>query len=479
MDGFLTPNVADTRNPLVVVLHNGCVAADAGGLTPEGKSEKFTVNLLSEEPDMPSAGRMLEILAENPVAQAKFFILSMRLFLEHVLGVMPFDAQLRANGTRAGVIYADGAASDFVGGAFPAIQQLHGPIEEQARLACHPHIALHFVNRTSQAWLRKILLAKTAEAKELLRSWQQKTLVAVESVMSSCAGTARLLFQPVPFGDVDLQPQPYSAKWQEEDRFDGGLEEDVKDKERQRVLVSTVPPVIDRHVRRHLSGESATSFEETKKKVNMKHVPLTGCVMARLPHYRLPLGGFTGCSCQLCAKAREEIDLHLFSVTAAQSRYIDSFCADLHEVCALSGHLHEHKNTCFKYAPEGSRRKPQHCRFNFTHFVKLWQEKIKEDGSSKLLEVIVARTGKEPLLPVWPREGYRVTLKSVQGGLTLDGKHFAGRSSLGAVVETNQDGTQRGRIKTVQYNPREGQCLPEALSANRLFLFLKNCFVRK
>jgi len=47
------------------------------------------------------------------------------------------------------------------------------------------------------------------------------------------------------------------------------------------------------------------------------------------------------------------------------------------------------------------------------------------------------------------------------------------------VVETNQDGTQRGRIKTVQYNPREGQCLPAALSANSLFLFLKNCFVRK
>lgn len=111
---------------------------------------------------------------------------------------MPFDAQLRANGARAGVMFADGAASDFVGGAFPAIQQLHGPIEEQARLACHPHIVLHFVNRTSQAWLRRILLAETAAAKAVLRSWQEKTLLAVESVMSSCAGTARLLFQPVP-----------------------------------------------------------------------------------------------------------------------------------------------------------------------------------------------------------------------------------------------------------------------------------------
>ena len=104
MDGFLTPNVADVRNPLVVMLHNGCVSATDGGLTPEGESEKFVVNLLEEEPSMPNAARMLEILAENPVAQARFFIISMRLFLEHVLGVMPFDEQLQANGSRASAL---------------------------------------------------------------------------------------------------------------------------------------------------------------------------------------------------------------------------------------------------------------------------------------------------------------------------------------------------------------------------------------
>ena len=143
-----------------------------------------------------------------------------------------------------------------------------------------------------------------------------------------------------------------------------------------------------------------------------------------------------------------------------QQQYIANFCEDLHAVCALSGHLHEHKNTCFKYAPEGSRRKPQHCRFHFTHFVKLWKEKLMDDRSTKVVEVVVARTGKDPLLPVWPGEGIRLTLESLQNGVTLDGKHFAGRSSLGSHVETNQDGTQCGRIKTVQYNPREGQCLP-------------------
>ena len=92
--------------------------------------------------------------------------------------------------------------------------------------------------------------------------------------------------------------------------------------------------------------------------------------------------------------------------------------------------------------------------------MKLWQEKVLDDRSTKMVEIIVARTGKEPVLPVWPGEGCRVTLESSQGApLSLDGKHFAGRSSLGATVETSLDGTQRGRIKTVQYNPREGQCL--------------------
>ena len=467
MQGFLTPNVADTRNPLLVILHNGNVAAAAGGLTPDGTSEKYLVNLLDEEPTMPSASRMLEILAENPVAQAKFFIISMRLFLEHVLGVMPFDDQLRANGSRAGVIYADGAAANFMGGAFPAVQQLHGPIEEQARLACHPHIVLHFANRTSQAWLRSVLLAETDEAKALLRNWQEKTILAVESIMSSCAGTVRLHFEEIPFReDIDLKPQPYSEKWREEDRFDGGAEEDVKEPEKKRTSVTVVPPVVDYHIRNAMTGESATSFEETKQKVNIKHIPLTGCVMARLPHYRLPVSGYAACSCSLCAEARtdaEERSTSGFPIDAKedmQQQYIANFCEDLHAVCALSGHLHEHKNTCFNYAPEGSRRKPQHCRFHFTHFVKLWKEKLMDDRSTKVVEVVVARTGKDPLLPVWTGEGCRLTLESLQNGVTLDGKHFAGRSSLGSHVETNQDGTQCGRIKTVQYNPREGQCLP-------------------
>ena len=71
------------------MLQQGCVRHPLGGFTKEGNNEKFVLSLLDEAPTMPTASRMLEILAENPVAQARFFVLSMRLFLEHVLGVKP------------------------------------------------------------------------------------------------------------------------------------------------------------------------------------------------------------------------------------------------------------------------------------------------------------------------------------------------------------------------------------------------------
>jgi hypothetical protein len=57
--GFLTPNMSDVRSSLVVVLHGG------------GVDERFEVNILDECPTMPSARDMMQIVAEDPVAQAR------------------------------------------------------------------------------------------------------------------------------------------------------------------------------------------------------------------------------------------------------------------------------------------------------------------------------------------------------------------------------------------------------------------------
>ena len=114
--GFLTPNVADTRSPLVVHLHG------AGG------EERYAVNLMDEEPTMPSAREMLRLIARDPVAQARFFIISMRLFCEHVLGTGPFDQWFRHNGSQDGAAFPDGFAASGQGGAVGILAALHGPI---------------------------------------------------------------------------------------------------------------------------------------------------------------------------------------------------------------------------------------------------------------------------------------------------------------------------------------------------------------
>ncbi|CAE7212339.1 unnamed protein product [Symbiodinium sp. CCMP2592] len=377
IDGFLTPNVADVRNPLMVTLHAGCVSHPDGGLDADGLSEKFTVCLLEEEPKMPSTKKMLEGVASNPVAQAQFFIVSMQLFLEHVLGIMPFDEQLRA------------LAVD-----------VRGPMA-RARLA----------------------------------AWQEATLQAVESIMSSCASLLPLQLREGPIlDDVSLSPLPYTAKWQKSDRLDGELEEAVGEQGAvqgemslaqeattprpaqeattprptlrqdlggeqgavqgemfRRALVPVVEGYVDGHVRRAMEAAGDVPSMETGTKVKVRDLPLTGAVMSRLPHYRL-LPCLEGrCGCPICQEKATEYN-HLrtgavqLDVEAAAFR--DAFCEDVRTVCCLSGHLHEHQSACFKYAPEGSRRKPQHCRFNFTHVVSLPLTN-KETGKTRLR--VVAR----------------------------------------------------------------------------------------
>ena len=119
--GFLTPNMSDVRSPIVVVLHGG------------GVDERYEVGLHEECPKMPCAREMLQIIAENPLAQAKYFIFCMRVFCEHVLGIGPVDEFLRHNGWLESLAFPDGFAASGTGGAFGMVAAFHGPIEEQAR----------------------------------------------------------------------------------------------------------------------------------------------------------------------------------------------------------------------------------------------------------------------------------------------------------------------------------------------------------
>ena len=106
---------------------------------------------------MPSAREMLEIVAQDPVAQARFYITSMRLFCEHFLGSGPMDDMLRHNGGLESPAFPDGFAASGLGGGLSMLAAFHGPEEEQARLSVHPHMHVWYVSGVSEAWLRRML----------------------------------------------------------------------------------------------------------------------------------------------------------------------------------------------------------------------------------------------------------------------------------------------------------------------------------
>ena len=61
---FVTPNVNDLGNPLVVKIHRQSNGAEA---------EEHYVNLLEDTPDVPSKREMLLMIAKDPMSQTRFF----------------------------------------------------------------------------------------------------------------------------------------------------------------------------------------------------------------------------------------------------------------------------------------------------------------------------------------------------------------------------------------------------------------------
>ena len=340
--GFLTPNLADTRSPLIVQLHG------AGG------EERYTIDLLDEEPTVPSQREMLQIVAKDPVAQARFFILSMRLFCEHVLGTWPFDALLRHNGSQDGAAFPDGFAASGLGGAFGMLAALHGPIEEQARLSIHPHILLWFVHAQSEQWLRSILRREHEEARQLLRGWQEKVLAAVQSMQLDSAAVVPLLLAERP-GEVQepVRNTPFSPQQQQDCRMDGQLEGDADDPDKRRPMLATEPLFVDHHIQKHLDSLPAGAESSSRYLL-----PQTGAQVCRLPRYRL-----------LQPTTDDDLDTEEGRLAEA-TRYRQLYAEDYRSNIAV-GQMHQHKDTCFKYVVDKGMRFAKHCRFHFVHFVRV------------------------------------------------------------------------------------------------------------
>ena len=456
--GFLTPNLADTRSPIVVHLHG------AGG------EEEYVVDLLSEEPAMPSRRKMLEIIAKDPVAQARFFILSMRLFCEHVLGTGPFDAWLRHNGYADNVVFPDGFAASGLGGAFGMLAALFGPIEEQARLSIHPHILLWFVHTQSEQWLRRILRKDSEEARELLRGWQEKVLAAVQSMQLDSAAVLPLLLAESPEDAEEPRNTPFSARQQQDCRMDGGEEDDVRDPGKRRPALATEDLFVDHHFQRHVA-----SLPAGEEPMSTYLLPQTGAQVCLLPHYRL-------------LRATTQDDLSTEEGSKAEAieygrRYAEDYRLNISE-----GQMHAHKDTCFKYVVDKGVRFAKHCRFHFCHFVTplfpgrqddawdasfgriilaAWHPSVDgEDRSTVKLfvqvligdkrverEVTFARTGKDLVLPRSPGDEEPSLFPTNSAGEIIP---LTPTKKLGPKVVDDPDHGKDCLVVPIRWNPLEG-----------------------
>ena len=347
---------------------------------------------------MPKYEEMLRIIARDPVAQARFFILAERLFCEHILGTGPWDSQLRHHGIKDGIIFPDGFAANGLNSGMNFIASLHGPIEEQARLSVHSHKCIQFINRTSQAWIREIVYRSTDEARIALRHWQEATLAAVEALQITSAAIVPLHFVNDPADVTELLGSPYTSYMQREDRFDGANENDAKRPELCRVHVPVQPRFVDHHVQEHITrhGE-ATRVSEYK-------LSLTGACLSTFPDFRVMPSEDTLCPCASCAARRrvhESLQTGAIDADHEARTWAAAFSKDYLRVVALSN-IHRHTDTCFKYVTNGVFRQPLHCRFGFVHFVELNVKRQLESGGRcrhGAMKHIIARVGKEPVLP--------------------------------------------------------------------------------
>ena len=322
----------------------------------------------------------------------------------------------------------------------------HGPIEEQARLSIHPHMLIWFVSTTSEAWLRSILRRETEEARALLRGWQERVLAAVQSMQLDSAAVLPLLLTEVPDAAAAPRSTPFTELQQRQCKFDGDLEGDARDPDKRRVLVATEEAFVDHHIRDHIADLPAGAEPRPEYLL-----PLTGAQVSRMPRYRL-LEPMTADCPVTEEERREEARLWAFA-------YSEDYRGNI-----AVGQIHQHKDTCFKYVIQQGLRKAKHCRFHFNHFVALALQVV-ENGATKVRDFVLARTGKDPVLPRRPGEP-APNLMEIDAA-TGEPIPIRPTTRLGPSVITDDTRGMGGRVVPVRYNPLEGSSNGPAQVATR------------
>jgi len=205
---FCTPNLADTKQPLLLIVQGYEIRLDDSFNSCE---------------DLPAYRDMMRRLASDPYGQTLVFELVMRLFFLHVLGVRPECLQNRRRSQRlhAREWCTDGAAaSSTAPGIFGPILAFRGEIEAQGRGSLHPHILVWLVCMTTHDLL---LLIRTQPAllQSRLREWMRAVIKSITSTTQ-----ASVLALPRQYGDTTstVPPLPLTPAARAMSIYDGGSE---------------------------------------------------------------------------------------------------------------------------------------------------------------------------------------------------------------------------------------------------------------
>ena len=207
---FCTPNLADGKQCLLLVVQNEKIYLDAS---------------MDEEYVFPKYRDMLVRLAKDPVGQTLVFHLIMTLFIQHVLGVRPECIESRRGAKRADIREwcTDGVAASMFPGIFGPVAAFRGEIEAQGRGSLHPHMLVWLV-LLSVSQVIQVLQRDQAEFKRNLFTWMQASVAAAESI---CQGSVRSL--PRRFGVLEEQVKPlgFNSTERRKSMYDGGSELDI------------------------------------------------------------------------------------------------------------------------------------------------------------------------------------------------------------------------------------------------------------
>ena len=180
---FLTPNLADTKQPLLLVV----------------QGEEFYFG--EREADLNrSYKEMVERLARDPVGQTIVFELMIRLFFIHVLGLRRDTVGWRRGAARTGQgpRFFDGYAADFLEeSTVGPVAAAFGPIEAEGRGSLHPHILVWLVLMSMQELL-STLMGNRAAFKGRVELWMRELVHAVVSVQESAVTELPRLLQDLP-----------------------------------------------------------------------------------------------------------------------------------------------------------------------------------------------------------------------------------------------------------------------------------------